>query len=181
MLALRRNVGARLPQLLGLRASQMAFSQMRMYSQRPTPSDHISPEEAYNVLVAQRKNRPLSPDLTIYKPQLTWVLSGLHRITGVALGGALYLYLIGYALLPFAGVTALAPATVAGVFGALPFAVKFGLKYILSLPFTYHSINGLRHLFWDSVTRSLTNPQVILSGKIVIGLSLITSLGMAII
>ena len=30
-------------------------------------------------------NRPLSPHLTIYRPQLNSVLSILHRITGVAL------------------------------------------------------------------------------------------------
>ena len=32
-------------------------------------------------------HRPLSPHLQIYKPQLTSVLSILHRATGIALGG----------------------------------------------------------------------------------------------
>ena len=30
-------------------------------------------------------NRPLSPDIQIYRPQLTSVLSISHRITGIAL------------------------------------------------------------------------------------------------
>ena len=30
-------------------------------------------------------NRPLSPHLQVYRPQITSVLSILHRITGVAL------------------------------------------------------------------------------------------------
>jgi hypothetical protein len=34
-----------------------------------------------------RLNRPMSPHLTIYEPQLTWLLSGFHRITGFAVGG----------------------------------------------------------------------------------------------
>ena len=39
-------------------------------------------------------HRPLSPHLQIYKPQLTSVLSILHRATGIALSvGALYLAL----------------------------------------------------------------------------------------
>jgi succinate dehydrogenase (ubiquinone) cytochrome b560 subunit len=36
-------------------------------------------------------NRPISPHLTIYQPQLTWYMSALHRITGVAVGGGEYL------------------------------------------------------------------------------------------
>ncbi len=37
-------------------------------------------------------NRPLSPHLQIYRPQLTSMLSILHRATGIALAvGALYL------------------------------------------------------------------------------------------
>ena len=36
-------------------------------------------------IVKTMNNRPLSPHLTIYRPQLNSVLSILHRITGVAL------------------------------------------------------------------------------------------------
>lgn len=32
----------------------------------------------------------------------------------------------------------------------LPDAVKYAGKTLLALPFTFHSINGLRHLAWDS-------------------------------
>lgn len=39
------------------------------------------------LLRQQRKLRPVSPHLQIYQPQITWYLSGLHRVTGVALGG----------------------------------------------------------------------------------------------
>lgn len=42
------------------------------------------------LLRQQRKLRPVSPHLTIYQPQLTAILSSLHRITGVAVGGGKY-------------------------------------------------------------------------------------------
>ncbi|MFL2812991.1 MAG: succinate dehydrogenase, cytochrome b556 subunit [Paracoccaceae bacterium] len=41
------------------------------------------------------QNRPLSPHLTIYRPQLNSVLSILHRITGIALSITL-LIIIGF-------------------------------------------------------------------------------------
>jgi succinate dehydrogenase (ubiquinone) cytochrome b560 subunit len=33
-------------------------------------------------------HRPLSPHLTIYKPQLTWMLSGAHRVSGCLMAGS---------------------------------------------------------------------------------------------
>lgn len=38
----------------------------------------------------KRLRRPMSPHLTIYKPQITSLLSVTHRGTGVALAGLLY-------------------------------------------------------------------------------------------
>ena len=34
---------------------------------------------------AAKSQRPVSPHLQIYQPQLTWLMSGLHRITGAGL------------------------------------------------------------------------------------------------
>lgn len=39
------------------------------------------------LLRQQRKVRPVSPHLSIYQPQITWYLSGAHRVTGAAVGG----------------------------------------------------------------------------------------------
>jgi succinate dehydrogenase (ubiquinone) cytochrome b560 subunit len=36
---------------------------------------------------SKRLNRPNAPHLTIYQPQITWVLSAMHRITGFAVTG----------------------------------------------------------------------------------------------
>lgn len=54
------------------------------------------PASESEILRQQRKVRPVSPHLTIYQPQITMVLSGLHRVTGVAVGGGkniLYRYI----------------------------------------------------------------------------------------
>ena len=88
--------------------------------------------------------RPLSPHLQVYRPQLTSVLSILHRITGMALVFGLLLltwWLIAAAAGPEA--FGVAQAFLGSWFGLL---VLFGL----SLALFYHLCNGVRHLIWDS-------------------------------
>ncbi len=87
--------------------------------------------------------RPLSPHLEVYKPQLTSVLSILHRMTGVALaGGTLFLtwWLIAAAMGPDA--YAFTQSIWGSWFGYL---VLFGF----SVSLFFHLCNGIRHLFWD--------------------------------
>ena len=88
-------------------------------------------------------NRPLSPHLTIYRPQLNSVLSILHRISGIALSISL-LVIIGF-------------------FTSLVFGENFFQLYSiffnsfigrLIMFFSicgiwYHFFAGIRHLFWD--------------------------------
>ena len=47
--------------------------------------------EAMNYIKKQQAlHRPMSPHLTIYAPQWTWLLSISHRVTGVMLTTSLY-------------------------------------------------------------------------------------------
>lgn len=90
------------------------------------------------------ENRPLSPHLQVYKPQITSVLSILHRTTGVGLGiGTLLLawWLIAAA----AGAEAFetAQAFIGSVIGRI---LLFGFTIALF----YHLSNGIRHLVWDA-------------------------------
>lgn len=88
--------------------------------------------------------RPLSPHLQIYRPQITSVLSILHRITGVALAfGAVLLtyWLTSTAYGPEA--FARAQALLGSWFGRL---VLLGMTFSLF----YHLANGIRHLAWDA-------------------------------
>ncbi|KAI9332148.1 succinate dehydrogenase cytochrome B subunit, mitochondrial [Zopfochytrium polystomum] len=112
--------------------------------------------------------RPISPHLSIYQPQLTWVMSGLHRVTAVAVGGVFYLFAMTYAIAPFSS------ASVAASVAALPFAVKFLGKAAIVFPTVYHSLNGIRHLVWDSVT-ALTLTGVYQTGYTVIAATVLVS------
>jgi len=87
--------------------------------------------------------RPISPHLQIYRPQITSVMSILHRITGVALAvGSLLLvwWLVAAAAGP--DYFRLVQGLLASWFGRL---VMFGF----SLALFYHLCNGIRHLAWD--------------------------------
>jgi len=89
-------------------------------------------------------NRPLSPHLQVYRPQITSILSITHRLTGASLAvGAL---LLTYWLTSAAyGPEAFARAQ--GFLGSwLGLAALLGLTFALY----YHLCNGVRHLAWDA-------------------------------
>jgi len=91
-----------------------------------------------------RGNRPLSPHLTIYRPQMTSISSIFVRITGNALLAATLL-LIAWLL---------AASTSAAAFACVLCVITswFGdLVFLLSLwALWYHTLGGLRHLIWDT-------------------------------
>ena len=88
--------------------------------------------------------RPLSPHLQIYKPQLTSVMSILHRVTGVFLSLAT-LVLVYWLMAVAEGPNAYQQAQSL-------FSTWWGLLLLFgwSLAFFYHLCNGIRHLFWDA-------------------------------
>jgi len=87
--------------------------------------------------------RPTSPHLQIYKPQMSSVLSILNRITGVALGvGAL---LLAWWLIA-AGSGPESYARAQGFLGSwLGMLLLVGFTWSLF----FHLANGIRHLVWD--------------------------------
>jgi len=88
-------------------------------------------------------NRPLSPHLQIYKPQLTSVLSITHRGTGVFLTiGAFFLTCWLLAL-------ADGPAHFAKLQAHLTSWYGQCLVYAFVFSLYFHLCNGIRHLFLD--------------------------------
>lgn len=91
-----------------------------------------------------RGNRPLSPHLTIYRPQLNSITSILVRITGNAM-------LIS-AILVVWWLTA--AATSPAYFNAADrFLTSFFGDLVMTfsvLGLWYHALGGLRHLIWDT-------------------------------
>jgi len=91
-----------------------------------------------------RGNRPLSPHLTIYRPQMTSISSILTRITGNALIVAALLIVWWL----------LAAATSEAYFATVDaFLTSWFGDIVMTLSLWavwYHYLAGLRHLLWDS-------------------------------
>ena len=105
--------------------------------------------------------RPTSPHLTIYRKQITSVLSILHRLTGLAL-------VAGTALMvAWVCIAAYGPIW----YGQLHVWLSDGVgKFCLmgwTLAFYYHFANGIRHLFWD-IGKGYSIPAVHRTGWLVV-------------
>jgi succinate dehydrogenase / fumarate reductase cytochrome b subunit len=91
-----------------------------------------------------KRERPLSPHLQVYKLEYTMLLSGGHRISGIALSVAFV------ALVACLGALAVGPdcyGVVAGWLGTIVGKVIFSAAVT---GFWYHFTTGLRHLRWDA-------------------------------
>ena len=107
------------------------------------------------------RERPLSPHLLVYKPQLTSVLSISHRLSGAALAGG--------SLLAVWWIVALATGPeYFGFVQALMLSVPGQLVLMaFSAAVFYHLSNGIRHLSWD-LGYGLEIAQVERSGYLVL-------------
>ena len=91
-----------------------------------------------------RGNRPLSPHLTIYKPQMTSMSSILTRITGTSLLlGALLVVWWFLAAATSPEYFAVADGVITSFLGDLIMALSVWALW-------YHALAGLRHLYWDT-------------------------------
>ncbi len=90
------------------------------------------------------RSRPLSPNIQIYRPQLTSVLSIANRITGVALS-AYAVALVIWLLVVAAGPDSYAVAH-AFIKSWLGHVLLFGCTFCFFL----HFCGGIRHLAWDA-------------------------------
>jgi succinate dehydrogenase / fumarate reductase cytochrome b subunit len=114
--------------------------------------------------------RPLSPFMlgSYYRPQLTSVLSILHRITG------LILCLGAVALVAWVAALASGPDAYAGfqsfAHGMAGTVLMIGSVFSLS----YHLGNGIRHLFWDA-GKGFDLTSAYASGYAVVAFALVVS------
>lgn len=123
------------------------MSSAPLVARRYIQTQKMTEMEELKLLNAQRLNRPNSPHLTIYRPQITWYLSGLNRLTGVALGGIFYAGALVYCLHPM--YPSIDSAHLLSAWADLPAYAKSTIKLALALPATFHTFNGVRHLLWD--------------------------------
>jgi len=91
-----------------------------------------------------QKERPLSPHLQVYRPQLTSMLSILHRGTGVFLA-------LGT---PFLVCWLMTLASGPQAYAQIQQCLSHWFVQLALLGWTfalfYHLCNGIRHLFWDA-------------------------------
>lgn len=118
---------------------------------KPTATRPVSEASDLKELNVVRNDRPISPHMTIYQPQLTWYSSIFNRITGVGLSVTLYTFMTAYAVAPLLGWgDCLSSANLAQYIAELPQWVKLLVKAPLAVAMSFHTFNGLRHLSWDA-------------------------------
>jgi succinate dehydrogenase / fumarate reductase cytochrome b subunit len=88
--------------------------------------------------------RPLSPNIQIYRPQLTSVLSILNRITGI------FLSVCAIVLVVWLIAAASGPEAFVGVQAAIGSWVGQIMLFGATFAFFLHLCGGIRHLIWDT-------------------------------
>jgi len=137
----------------------------------PLASDVKTPIQKWGWEYLQRQKslgRPLSPHLTVYQPQLTWMVSGLHRISGTVMGVAASLFIIGLTAMPFDFPQLIEWIRQLG----LPVFLTAAVKWCIAWPITFHTINGVRFLAFD-MAKGTAIKTVYKTGWTVVGLSIV--------
>ncbi|TIB66266.1 hypothetical protein E3P78_00092 [Wallemia ichthyophaga] len=136
----------------------------------------LNESENLALLNHQRNLRPSSPHFTIYQPQLTWFASIANRVTGVGLSAGIYAFAIGYVTLPLAG-AGFDSQSLIEITQSAPVWLKALVKVPIAAAFSFHSLNGIRHLLWDT-GRFLTLKGAYQTGYAVLGLTAVSTIGL---
>ncbi|KNC24664.1 hypothetical protein FF38_13557 [Lucilia cuprina] len=145
---------------------QMAQAQ-RHVTMKVVPAASTVKEESFSDKNI-RLGREMSPHLTIYKPQLTSLLSLTHRATGIVLGTAVWG--LGLAALSSPQDIANYAAVIEGLH--LNAGTLSVMKFLIAYPLAYHTANGIRHLLWDT-GRFLKIKEVYSTGYAMLGVSFV--------
>ena len=116
-----------------------------------------------------KRPRPLSPNVQIYRPQLTSVLSVLNRITGIALS------LGAVALVIWLLAAAAGPEAFSVVQGAIATWAGQIMLFGFTFAFFLHLCGGIRHLVWDTV-HGFELRSIYISGWVVVIASVVLTL-----
>src|ERR1039458_3599012 len=117
-----------------------------------------------------KRPRPRSPNIQIYRPQLTSVLSIVNRITGVVLS------VCAVVLVVWLIAAATGPRVYAAVQGAI--ASWIGQIVLVGATFAFflHLCGGIRHLVWDTV-HGFELRSIYISGWSVVAASVVLTVG----
>jgi len=117
--------------------------------------------------------RPISPHVTIYSQPIPAISSITNRVTGVLLT-------IGVSAM---GLTALSgscdiPAYVAAFQHSAPALVPVA-RAVVAWPLIYHTLAGVRHLYWDYTAKGMDLATVEMSSKLLIATSVVLAIAAA--
>ena len=115
-----------------------------------------------------KRTRPLSPNIQIYRPQLTSVLSIVNRITGVALSAAAVMLVV------WLMAAAMGPRPYAVVQSAIGSCIGQVVLFGCTFAFFLHLCGGIRHLVWDTV-QGFELRSIYISGWTVVVASVVLS------
>lgn len=93
---------------------------------------------------SEKRIRPLSPNIQIYRPQLTSVLSILNRITGMVLS------LFAVFLVVWLSAAAAGPQAYSRLHLLVGSWFGQAMMLVFTLSFFIHLCGGIRHLLWDA-------------------------------
>lgn len=136
-----------------------------------------TPDTAVRVATAMRQElkqlpsrpRPLSPNIQIYRPQLTSVLSILNRVTGVLLS------VCAVVLVVWLIAAASGPQTYRIVQSAIASSIGQIVLFAATFAFFLHLCGGIRHLIWDTV-HGFELRSIYISGWLVVASSVVLTL-----
>ena len=117
----------------------------------------------------KKQDLPLSPHLQIYKPQITSLLSISHRISGVALNFVLVILVLGLLCITL-GESYF--ELLISLINSFPIKIMI---FLAILGFSYHFLNGIRHIIWD-FGFLLGNRSSAIFGYFIIATSFISSI-----
>jgi succinate dehydrogenase / fumarate reductase, cytochrome b subunit len=115
---------------------------------------------------SSERQRPLSPNIQLYRPQLTSVLSIVNRLTGVLLSIA------AIALVVWLLAAAAGPQTYTLARAALASWIGRVILFAFTFAFFPHLLGGIRHLVWDTV-HGLELGTIYMSGWTVVAASIV--------
>jgi len=120
-----------------------------------------------------KTGRPVSPHVTIYQFPIAALTSICIRVTGCALtfGAA------GVGAVEILAGNGAAMGLMQDIAGTGYPVVTSLAKFSVAFPCVYHYLGGVRHLMWDHFPDMLTNVDVAKASYVLVGSSLLASIG----
>lgn len=120
------------------------------------------------------KNRPLTPHLIIYKPQITSIISIFHRITGsiliISIVGLIFLF---YLDLAFSEFFLIYKQNL--IFEIYFYWLILSLNAFIFIAFCFHLTNGIRHIIFD-LAIGLDNKNILITGFVILIITIFASI-----